>query len=826
MGILLLSARRLSLLASACLLPLLGQGQALAQAAAPAAQAPGAVQGFVPPASSGPPAPVHRRVPRARPARRAIAASVPLGGTIRDVRIMGNQRIEPPTILSYMLVQAGDPFDAERIDRSLRTLYSTGLFHDVNFTREGDTLVVHVVENPIVNTITFEGNHTIEDADLRKIVTLRPRAVFTPRMAQLDRDHILAAYTSKGHYAATIDPQIVRLPQNRVNVIYNIHDGAETQISRISFVGNHAFSEGTLRGVVSSREERFWRLFSSADEYDPERIRFDRELLRRFYLAHGFADVDVTGAVAELTPDRKSFFISFTINEGERYRVGTIKIVSKVPKANVPRLQALIELQPRDFYNGDAVERSSTAMSERLLHDGLPFAHVEPRISRNKAQHTVDLVFEVTPGERLYVEQIDIFGNTVTQDRVIRREFQFAEGDPFNQAAVKRTKQRLDDLGYFEKVTINPQPGSSADKVNVSTEIDEKATGEFTLGGGYSTDAGILGQIGLRQKNLVGSGIDAGINGVIAQRESQVDLSATDPYFLDRNLVAGFDIFETENNNLYIADYEEQREGITLRLGYAFNDHLSQALNYQISDRDVHNIATGASLYINDESGYSLLSQVGQTFSIDYRDSRVDPHTGFITRIGTDFAGLGGNEHYVRVKVDNTVFIPLDRFTGNSDWGFAISAGAGYLDELGNSRERIIDRFFLGGDNLRGFQDGGAGPHSIATDKYPSFDSLGGEFIYTQSTELHFPLPISADLGITGRAFVDVGGLGGLIVPNSIKAVQGIYGQDDLSPRVGAGVGISWRSPFGLINVDLADPVVKHQHDQTQIFRFGFGTRF
>ena len=415
---------------------------------------------------------------------------------------------------------------------------------------------------------------------------------------------------------------------------------------------------------------------------------------------------------------------------------------------------------------------------------------------------------------------------------MIRREFRFAEGDPFNADAVRRSQERLKDLGYFTNVTVTPSGGSAPDRAIITAEVQEKSTGEITLGGGYSTDAGALINAGLHEKNLIGTGIDASLAGTLAQRESNITLSVTDPYFLDRNLVAGTDIFHINNNNTLIAAYSEQRTGASFRIGYQFNEHLAQSWAYSVVDREVYNIQSGASIYVLDETGWSLLSQLSQTLTLDYRDSVTNPHTGFLTRLGVDVAGLGGDVAYVRSKVDATYFIPLDWVTGDADWGIALSAGVGYLSHLGG-RQRIIDRFFLGGDNLRGFQDGGAGPHAIPINNtpYTSADSLGGNFIYTQSTELRFPLPVSPDLGLSGRAFVDLGGLtngpgnltftpAGTTTP--IKQLVTRYA----GPRVGAGIGVSWNSPFGLINVDLAEPIVKYSHDQTQFFRFGFGTRF
>ncbi len=752
------------------------------------------------------------------------AAARPAAGTIQAIKVEGNQRIEDGTIRSYMLVQPGDPFDPDRIDRSLKTLFATGLFQDVSLTRQGDTLVVKVVENPIVNRIAFEGNHKLTDDQLRTDLQLRARAVFTPAIAQADRQRIVDLYAKRGRYNVQVEPQIVRLEQNRVDVVFKIHEGEASLISRIAFVGNHAFSEDRLKEVISSRQQAFWRFLSSSDTYDAERVTFDRELLRRFYLKNGYADVEITGSAAELSPSRDSFFITFTINEGERYRVGELKVNSTLPNLSGDSLMPDIEIVTGDWYDGDAVERSVQAITDDAQSRGNSFVQVKPRISRNRDKHTVDLVFDVSEGPRVYVERIDIQGNTRTEDKVIRREFRLAEGDPLDPSLVRKSRQRLQDLGYFNSVQVSTQPGSTPDKAIINANVEEKATGELTLGGGYSTDAGALVNAGLHERNFLGTGIDAGVNGVLAQLESSINLSVTDPYFLDRNLVGGFDLFALQSDLTYISEYQERRFGGALRLGYAFNDHLRQSWSYTFADRNVYDVSSAASFFIADQAGWTLLSQVGQQFTVDYRDSAVDPHSGFVVRAGTDFAGVGGDAKFVRTKLDGSYFYPLDRYTGNSDWGVALSAGAGYLFNLGQ-QEQVIDRFFLGGDNLRGFLAGGAGPHAEL-----GGDSIGGRFIWTQSTELRFPLPISADLGLSGRTFVDVGALtdSSFQASSCVRAPGGVCPGifDNGAPRLGAGVGVSWRSPFGLINVDLTPFVLKYRYDQTQVFRFGFGTRF
>jgi outer membrane protein insertion porin family len=847
---------RAALLTTICLLQLSGMQSAVAQTPSPPPTAPAAP----PPVAA--PRPHPHRIPRHLPP--AAPPAAPVGDTIQAIHVVGNQRIEEGTILSYMLVQPGDPFTGDRVDKSLRTLYATGLFADVSIRREGNALVVNVTENPLVNRITFEGNHNVKEEDLRKELELKPRAVFSVREAQADRQHLLNVYAGKGRFAATVEPELVRLPQNRVNVVFKIVEGPKTLISRIIFVGNHEFSEKRLREVIDSREERWWRFLSSSDEFSPSRVDFDRELLRRFYLAHGYADIEVTNATSELSPDRKEFFVTFQLTEGARYTIGKVDIKSTVPHLDAERYRGLLDFTPGRYYNGDKVEKVASQLEDRIRKDNFVFIRVDPKIRRDPKKHTVDLQFDIGPGPRVYVERIDISGNSVTRDKVIRREFRYAEGDPLDPTLTRISKVRLQDLGYFSDVKVTPQPGSSADRTIVNAELAEKATGELSLGGGYSTTSGIIGQAGLRQHNLIGTGIDAGINGTIGAYESQLDLSATDPYFLDRNLVAGGDLFYLNNSNRYITDYNETRIGATFRLGYAFNDHVSQAWTYSLIDRDVNNIQPTASIYVEDEAGWSLLSQIGQTMTFDWRDSRVATTSGFVLRAGTDFAGLGGSETFIRAKLDGTYYIPLEYFTDDPAWNIALSAGGGHLFTL-SGQERIVDRFFLGGDNLRGFLDQGVGPHSVAYSVcdvtlnnnihscntadgliYHGADSLGGDTIWTGSAELRFPLPVSQDFGLSGRTFVDTGSLFDIRVPQNAllsclptsqhnKAGQPIDEHGDVisacdydssSPRMSAGFGISWKSPFGLINVDIGIPILKQPYDQLQVFRFGFGTRF
>ncbi len=747
-----------------------------------------------------------------------LAANVASNGTIAAIKVEGNQRIETGTVVSYLVVQQGDTFDSDRLDRSLKSLYATGLFSDVSLRRDGSTLVVHVVENPIIDKVAYEGNKKVTDEQLRAALQLKPRSVFTPAVVQLDKQAILQQYAKKGRFGARVDAKVIKLDQNRVDLIYEIDEGSDTYISTIAFVGNHVFSESRLRETISSREEAWWRFLSSSDSYDPDRLQYDRELLRRFYLRNGYADVDISNPTAELTADRSSFFVSFTVKEGERYRIGKVEVKSNLKNVDPAELRGLIDINEGDWYDGSLIEGASQAVSDNVRGHGYAFVDVKPKVTRNPETKTIDMEFDVGEGPRVYVERIDISGNVRTQDKVIRREFRLAEGDAFNAALLQRSRQRIQDTGYFNSVAVTSTPGSTPDKAIVNAKVEEKSTGELTFGGGYSTDIGPLLNVGLKERNLIGSGVQAGVNGVLAQKQSQVDFNISDPYFLDRNLVAATDLFLIRSNLSSIAQYQESRVGATFSLGYELSEHLRQNFTYSLVQRNVYSVLSTASLYVQDEVGTSLLSQVGQTLSLDYRDSKIDPHSGYVIRLGTDFAGLGGDVRYARTKVDAEYLVPLEKVFGDPDYFIALTAGAGYLANLG-SHERIIDRFFLGGDSLRGFQTAGVGPHAIS-----GGDALGGRFMWTQSSELRFPLPVSADLGLSGRLFVDVGALSQ--ASSVTRTGQAIAITNDSSPRVGAGVGISWKTPFGLINIDLAPFVVKKKYDQTQVFRFGFGTRF
>jgi len=741
------------------------------------------------------------------------AAAIQTGGTVSAIKVEGTQRIEPETVRSYLVLQPGDTFDQSRIDRSLKALFATGLFADVSLRREGGTLIVHVVENPIVNRIAFEGNHKFDDAALNAELQLRPRIVYTRTKVQSDVKRILELYRRSGRFAASVEPKVVPLDQNRVDVVFEIEEGQVTGIKSVTFIGNHQFEDSKLRGVISTKESRWYRFFSSDDTYDPDRLTYDRELLRKFYLSQGYADFRVDSGVAELAPDRGGFYLTYTIEEGERYKFGKVEVVSQIKDVKLDELTPLVTIKEGDWYDADAVEGTVGQLTDALGNHGYAFVDIRPRPVRNRETRTIDVVFDIQEGPRVFVERIDVTGNVRTLDKVVRREFRLVEGDAFNTSKLRRSEQRIKDLGFFKKAEVTNTPGSAPDLTVVTVNVEEQSTGELSLGAGFSTTDGLLGNVGIREKNLLGRGQDLRLNFMLSQRAQQADISFTEPYFLDKNIAAGFDLFQIDQRNNLNALYDQFTVGGALRMGYQITEPLRQTLKYEVRNDSITNVQATASDFIKEEAGPRLSSLVGQVLLYDERDSRLDPHRGYFVSYGLDLAGLGGDAHYVRNKVSAAYYYPVAK-----EWILGLSGEAGLVSGLGE-QVKIQDRFFVGGDNLRGFATAGIGPRDSV-----SSDALGGNQYYVGSAQLSFPLGLPQELGIGGRLFTDFGDLWG--INQSVVSSTGATIQDANSLRVSTGFGVSWKSPFGPIRLDLARPIMKQSYDRNELFHIGFGTRF
>ena len=744
----------------------------------------------------------------------AIAPFLPLGADaqglgdrLRTIRVEGAQRVEADTVRSYMGMRPGDRISAEALDKALKALFATGLFADVNIRRDGPDVAVRIVENPIINRLAFEGNKRINSDTLKDEVKLRPRVVFTRARVQTDLQRIMDLYRRSGRFSATVVPKVIQLPQNRVDLVFEISEGELTKIRKIAFVGNKNFDDGDLREVVQTRESAWYRFLSSDDTYDPDRLTFDRELLRRHYLANGYADFRVVSAVAELTPDSKAFFVTFTVEEGPRYKFGKVEITTALRDLDVAKLREEQSIETGDWYNADEVEKMIGKLTDAAGVFGYAFVDIRPRVRRDRETRTIDVTFVIQEGPRVFVETVKISGNVRTLDRVIRREILLVEGDAFNTSKLRRSRQRIRNLGFFERVEIENKAGSSGDKTVIDVSLKERSTGEISFGAGFST-AGVVGDASIRERNLLGRGQDIRLGVQVGEQQQQIDLSFTEPYFLEKNLSAGVDVFRTIRDQQNESSFDRESLGFALRSGYRITEPLSQTWKYTLRQDKITDIPATASLAIKEQEGDFITSSIGQTLLYDKRDSRFNPTDGYFVEIENSVAGFGGDSQYLRNEVKGGTFYQV-----YDKWVLNIGLGAGYILGLGEDI-RIIDRFFMGGDNLRGFEDSGVGPRDLATQ-----DSVGGNVFYRSTVGLTFPLGLPNEFGLRGRVFSDAGSL--FENDSSFSTLV-----DTGSLRMSVGAGILWDSPFGPVNVDLAQALLKEDFDKTDLFRFSFGARF
>lgn len=728
-------------------------------------------------------------------------------GVVSEIQVDGTQRIDPATVRSNMAVQPGQVADGDALDRSLKALFATGLFADVTIRRQGSALVVTVVENPVINRIAFEGNRRIEDEELAREVELQPRRVFTRTRVQKDVQRIIDIYRRSGRYSVSVEPKVIQQPQNRVDLVFEIDEGTLTPVQAINFIGNKRFSDSTLHGQIATKEYAFYRILSSDDTYDPDRLSFDRERLRQYYLENGYADFQVLSAVAELTPDRNAFAVTFTIEEGPQYTFGSAAFDVALPRVDEAALLPLLQFEAGETYDANLVDSSVDAISDYLGTLGYAFVSVRPRADRNKQDLKIDLTFEIGEGARVFVERIDIVGNVRTLDRVIRREMKLLEGDAFNTTRLRRSERRIRNLGFFKSIDVRNREGSSPDRTLIEVEVEEQPTGEISFGVGFSTVEAVIGDVSIRERNLLGRGQDLRFSVSGSASSTQFDIAFTEPYFMERDVAAGFDLFRVEREQDE-SSFDELRVGGVLRAAYDLAPDLRQAVNYTLKQTEIKNIDDDASRFIKDQEGSRLVSQVGQTLTYDKRDNRQDPRDGYFVQLSNDVAGVGGDERFIRTRLRGGYYFPITDI-----WNFAVFAQAGHIIGLGED-VNIAERFFVGGNNFRGFGRDGVGPRDLTSN-----DSLGGNKYYVGTAEVTFPNGLPDDLGVRTFLFTDVGSLWDVDATGSDVA-------DDNSVRASVGVGVSFVTAFGQIRVDTAQAVLKEDYDETELFRFSFGTRF
>ena len=748
----------------------------------------------------------------------AAEASVPL--QISEISVEGNQRIEVEAIYNYIDLKIGDQFSQDRVDSSLKSLFRSQLFADAQMAFDRGILTVKVKENPIVYRLFFEGNKKLDSARLRDEIQLRESTVYTKTKVQSDTTRLLEIYRRAGRYDAKVEPKIVPRAQNRVDVIFEISEGAATGIGGIRFIGNNRFDSDELRRIILTRESRWWRFLSTEDNYDPDRINIDREYLRRYYLKNGFADFRVVSATAELSPDRRYFYITYTVEEGERYRLGKVNLTSQIKKIQPSDLEGEIKTEEGDWYDNSKVDASISKLSNLLGDRGYAFATIEPKITKDSENYRLDLLYTVKESPKVYIEKINIQGNVRTLDSVIRREFRLAEGDAFNTTRVQRSEQRIRSLGFFSAAEVTSAPGSTPDRSILNARVQEQGTGQVNFGAGYSSADGLLGQVSLGERNLLGRGYSVNISATVAQLRQNYDISFTDPYFLSRPLSATIQFFDTLTNSQATSQYSQETAGGSLGFGFAYSEILSHSVRYAYRVDDINKVQPTASSFIQEQAGRTTTSLIGHDLGLDLLDNSYEPNNGFTASYGNDIAGLGGTVHTVRTRFRSSFY-----YSPAPQWVSILHGEIGNIYGTGHQPVRIGDRYFLGGDNLRGFATGGAGPRDACTG-----DALGGNRYWSGTAELQLPVGVPEEFGMSGRIFSDFGAAYGVNYSPKAIVLVGCKGAADIrsttTTRISYGTGMTWKSPFGPIRLDFAWPYKQESFDRTEVFRISFGSRF
>ena len=738
----------------------------------------------------------------AAPAAATAAPAPAMAGTIRTIAVVGNQRLEPETVISYMPLRVGEPYDRERLDAALRALYETELFADVVISgADTGNIVVQVRENPVINRIILEGNKRLKEDKINPEIKLAPRQIFTRSKVRADVARIIELYRRQGRFAAEVEPKIVQLDQNRVDLVFEINEGPKSKVRQINVLGNEEFSDSDLRSQMATKQSRLFRFFSSSDGYDPDRLAYDQQKLRQFYLTEGYADFRVVSAVAELTPDKRDFVITYVVEEGERYKFGDVNVESEIRDLKPEAVQRLVPFEKGDWYNAKKIEDTVTSINEAAGLYGYAFADVRPNFNRDKDARTMSVTFQIADAPRVYVERVDINGNTATRDKVVRREFRLAEGDPFNSVRVKRSRDRIQSLGFFqENLEIEQQPGSSPDRVILAVNAEERSTGELQVSAGFSSLERFLVNLSITQRNFMGKGqtLTAGVN--YSSYSKSIELGFTEPYLFDRNIALGGSVYRRDYNSFnYIGNdrnetYEQITTGGQLRVGVPLTEYMSLQLRYGLNydevslDEDLF-FTNGvcdplkAGRYLCDAIGNRLTSSVGYSLVYDTLNNRLRPSAGEQLSLSQDVAGLGGDVKYLRTRVSGAKYWGI----GDSGFIFSTRAEGGYIHSFENDRSRgndavrLTDRFFLGEPQMRGFAIRGVGPRvqrfQVSLDGAGNIvrntddnnvvdDALGGRAYYVGHLELEIPLGSGGrELGLRPSVFVDAGAVFGLRDP-------------------------------------------------------------
>ena len=787
-----------------------------------------------------------------------VTSSAAVAQSVNSIVVEGSRRVDADTVRSYFHPGPGGRLGPTEIDEALKALYATGLFSDVRINHVGGRLVVTVVENPVINQVAFEGNKKAKDEQLKLEVQSKARGTLSKPTVQADVQRIIEIYHRGGRFDVTVVPKIIDLPNNRVNLVFEIHEGEKTGVKLIRFVGAHHFSSGRLKDVIKTRETSLLSFLQTTDIYDPDRVEADRDLLRRFYLKNGYADVRVLSAVGEYDPAKKGFIITFTIDEGPQYHVGTVDVVSNVRALDPNSLRNKLRIRPGAVYNADLVQKSVEGMTIEAAKHGYAFANVRPRGDRNAQTRTINLAFVVEEGTRAYIERINIRGNTRTRDYVIRREFDIGEGDAYNRALIDRAERRLKNLNFFKSVKITNEPGSAPDRVVVNVDVEEQATGEFSVGGGYSTADGAIAEVSVADRNLMGRGQFAKAAVQYGQYARGFNLSFVEPYLLGYRMSGGIDLYARENfANNFVTSYNTKSMGATFRLGFALTEDVSLAprvaVNWQEIDPALVCTLAQALLPPNNPnhclvpsmpvqveiSNPVTTSLFGYTLAYNTLDNVKSPTSGLYAELRQDIAfenvqdvpGINYDSYFLRSQAEVRNYYEIF-----PDVVGVLKAQGGNITGWGGDTLRMLDHFQMGPNLVRGFAPNGIGPRDLTY--FTTQDALGGTMYWGATAEAQTPLYfLPREVGIKVALFADAGSVWGYQGPTKGGNVgyNAQVGLDDPTMvRSSVGVGLLWDSPLGPLRFDFAYPITKYcastGHgdvcDQTQFFRFSGGGKF
>lgn len=755
----------------------------------------------------------------------SVAIAAPVVGpafaqtySFSSVQVEGNSAIEPATIIAYAGIGRGEEVTAARLNDAYQNIVNSGLFESVELEPQGNTLVIRVVEYPMINIVNFEGNSRLKDEELAEIAKSRGRLVYSPSQAEEDAAAIADAYRLRGRIAATVDPRIIRRDGNRVDLVFEVTEGKVAEIERLSFVGNRAFSDRRLRQVLETKQAGLLRQVIQRDTFVAERLELDKQLLRDFYLARGYADVQVLDATSDVSRERDAFFVTITIREGQQFRIGQTSTVSEIEGVDAAEFEAVQRIRSGEVWSPALIDNNVTRMENLALRKGLNFVRVDPRITRDERGGLLDVEFAIVRGERIFVERIDIEGNTTTLDQVVRRQFRTVEGDPFNAREIRQSAERIRALGFFADAQVNAEPGSSSDSVVVNVDVEEQPTGSLTFGASYGVEAGIGFNIGLSEKNFLGRGQSVGLSLTTGADATEGSFSFTEPAFLGRDLAWSFGVSYRESDNENSASYDTRVGRLTTGLEFPLGELSRLQVRYSFQDSKISNSPVGASKIIADEvaQGAVVTSSLGYTYSYDSRISGLNPKGGVLLRFSQDFAGLGGDSKYIQT----TALALAETKVMQEEVTLRTIFEGGMINSLGGTNSRSTERFF-GNSKIRGFESNGIGPRDLNALN----EALGGNIFAVARFEADFPVGLPEEYGISGGVFLDVGSVWSL--DNINGGAGGLNAVDDsMNIRSAAGFSVFWDTPVGPLRLNFSKALAKEDYDREQSFDLTISTKF